>query len=451
MKFKFPMAILLFLFTQTLLAAAIQPWLVLGDVTLDGDDSLAHLFTPLPKHFHYPRDYSFPLKHSGYKQYIPRNVTQDEFKKILGLHQEMTLGYYLDEYGAEIIKEKPLLLTNSGFIGEGILQKSARVLEYFEQHNILHKALGHTVIEGGNIHFVTTPHGLKAIVGDHAVIATYLAMTNGNKWPMEDIKRLQGILHSDSHLHYHMERNSRLVIQVLLGKLQVGQIPDLETRLLQDHEKQELLEGARVISARITWCKQQIAKELEMPLKDVIFIPQREYHIDLDVMITAKNTVALRAPRTGEESLHALQKKILMDHVPLVDVPANLNDPYQYCGLAIPHKNWFIFPNTNEEIAEDFRTFIIHEAGFEQAISLDDHNHVFTKKKMGFHCLTQEYYCGQPNSIATKTPKNITSCASCNKANSTQRCSKCKEVYYCGRDCQQKHWAIHKTHCKNKT
>ena len=37
-------------------------------------------------------------------------------------------------------------------------------------------------------------------------------------------------------------------------------------------------------------------------------------------------------------------------------------------------------------------------------------------------------------------------CAVCGK-DSGIRCSRCKQEYYCGRDCQVKHWKEHKKFC----
>ena len=39
-------------------------------------------------------------------------------------------------------------------------------------------------------------------------------------------------------------------------------------------------------------------------------------------------------------------------------------------------------------------------------------------------------------------------CAWCGKENVSSKCSLCKKVFYCGRDCQVKHWASHKLTCE---
>ncbi|KZV63691.1 hypothetical protein PENSPDRAFT_691418 [Peniophora sp. CONT] len=40
-------------------------------------------------------------------------------------------------------------------------------------------------------------------------------------------------------------------------------------------------------------------------------------------------------------------------------------------------------------------------------------------------------------------------CAQCEKdVNTAKLCSGCKEVYYCGKECQRKHWGTHKSQCQ---
>lgn len=37
-------------------------------------------------------------------------------------------------------------------------------------------------------------------------------------------------------------------------------------------------------------------------------------------------------------------------------------------------------------------------------------------------------------------------CENC-KQDATKRCSKCKQVWYCTRECQLAHWKVHKPKC----
>lgn len=39
-------------------------------------------------------------------------------------------------------------------------------------------------------------------------------------------------------------------------------------------------------------------------------------------------------------------------------------------------------------------------------------------------------------------------CKQCDKLADTKACSRCKSVQYCSRECQKKHWKVHKPDCK---
>jgi len=43
---------------------------------------------------------------------------------------------------------------------------------------------------------------------------------------------------------------------------------------------------------------------------------------------------------------------------------------------------------------------------------------------------------------------NKPACASCNTSNAEYKCSRCRRVFYCSRDCQRRHWPEHKTVCR---
>ncbi|KAJ7642463.1 hypothetical protein DFH06DRAFT_1214794 [Mycena polygramma] len=40
-------------------------------------------------------------------------------------------------------------------------------------------------------------------------------------------------------------------------------------------------------------------------------------------------------------------------------------------------------------------------------------------------------------------------CGYCSKATGAQKCSRCKMMTYCNRECQVAHWPTHKIHCKS--
>lgn len=46
-------------------------------------------------------------------------------------------------------------------------------------------------------------------------------------------------------------------------------------------------------------------------------------------------------------------------------------------------------------------------------------------------------------------PGKVT-CSTCEEENPTKKCSRCKSVQYCDKDCQKFHWFIHKKYCGSK-
>ena len=46
-----------------------------------------------------------------------------------------------------------------------------------------------------------------------------------------------------------------------------------------------------------------------------------------------------------------------------------------------------------------------------------------------------------------KSKQSIQECAECGEQ-TNRRCQKCKQIFYCGRECQLRHWKMHKKDCK---
>ena len=46
--------------------------------------------------------------------------------------------------------------------------------------------------------------------------------------------------------------------------------------------------------------------------------------------------------------------------------------------------------------------------------------------------------------------KHKAKCSNCDKPNSNLKCSKCKLVFYCSKECQVKDWSTHKLLCKDQ-
>lgn len=50
---------------------------------------------------------------------------------------------------------------------------------------------------------------------------------------------------------------------------------------------------------------------------------------------------------------------------------------------------------------------------------------------------------------AQQTKPDTSHCAACNSTKSLSRCSRCKKVSYCNRECQLKDWSRHKAMCNS--
>jgi hypothetical protein len=44
----------------------------------------------------------------------------------------------------------------------------------------------------------------------------------------------------------------------------------------------------------------------------------------------------------------------------------------------------------------------------------------------------------------------VTPCGNCGNAEATSRCSRCRVIAYCNKDCQKAHWSLHKRMCAAK-
>lgn len=54
--------------------------------------------------------------------------------------------------------------------------------------------------------------------------------------------------------------------------------------------------------------------------------------------------------------------------------------------------------------------------------------------------------CAQ-NATAGQKRADVGACEVCGKIEGTKRCSGCKQLSYCGKECQKKDWKRHKTYC----
>ena len=52
--------------------------------------------------------------------------------------------------------------------------------------------------------------------------------------------------------------------------------------------------------------------------------------------------------------------------------------------------------------------------------------------------------------LKSKLQKSIRNCDACSKESPSKKCSRCRNTYYCDRECQISHWQVHKKECNQQ-
>lgn len=209
-----------------------------------------------------------------------------------------------------------------------------------------------TCIEGGNCFLFMSNGRKKAIVGEHSVLLSMIALEEQDKF--EDIntseidKPSSHAIRMARNLTLHQEKykkdeerypklekfneekaskakkieQDRLDIsppyamfssysprkKEILTKDEVVYRKSLISPLTKK-DKTEYFDAAILLEAKLRVTKQTIAKELGLDLEDVAIIPQRGYHIDLELCAMPDGRIMLHDPGMVEEFLKQLSEK----------------------------------------------------------------------------------------------------------------------------------------------
>lgn len=403
----------------------------------------------LPDEIPYPRDNSFPLKHAGGHQYIPYQFLEsksgEELISITEVSRAAILGYYMDTYGREFGQlKKEVIGTVGELFGAGF--KNGQVLiNFLKRNNIKYKDPGLTAIEGGNIHFITHKGKTKAIIGDHSLIMTIISDLFDDHFP--DFTADQFKL-CKTHPKY-MLRNLDIAKLLNLGDFLPLFMENSKEYLkkydeyLQKYTSPILnyLDKSRAKHANenLSHARYLIAKELELEVDDLIIIPQRKYHIDMDLFITPQGKIVLRSPNSNaerkiwEKQYAILERCFSKDNI--IDVHEKFSDPALFCGILDSERN-NNYVYIALELHDDFNQFIADSLGLRPVWYPGD----LSDSNAGAHCLVQEYIYNIKQPIL---------CATCNTPEPKFKCSRCKKVWYCNADCQSTHWPEHVKACKD--
>ena len=127
-----------------------------------------------------------------------------------------------------------------------------------------------------------------------------------------------------------------------------------------------------------------------------------------------------------------------------------LYGPYDKKFKSWSHKLPFsiTFEMNNVDIISFFGEPTIKSGGKTIPISL---SYEFLGIEITFISGSWEMLDNKINFICIFEPNNsieMLFCAVCRKQ-TTSKCGQCKLIFYCGRDCQTKHWKVHKKYCEN--
>lgn len=156
---------------------------------------------------------------------------------------------------------------------------------------------GKTAIEGGNCKlFIGRDKAQRAIVGMNSLILTYLALDSQKYFEghTQLVKEMKDAIESPTDESIRAIRNL-CILTKNQGKnnYEPHQIKPHFIRPVSETEKKQCQDIARSFQARINLCKQVIAQELEVPLKNIAFVYQNHFHIDLDLLVTPEGDILI--------------------------------------------------------------------------------------------------------------------------------------------------------------
>ena len=232
----------------------------------------------------------------------------------------------------------------------------------------------------------------KAIVGEHSIFLSMIALDEGGgfekiKTSDIDIPSLHAIrmarnlaLHQDKHKEdlEKYEKMEKLKEKEAIEAEKLSSCNDLEMAYpsfsdspikktplqkeeiiyrkallapLSEKDRKEYFESAKLLEAKLRLTKQKIAEELEVDLQDVAFIPQRGFHIDLELCAMPDGGIFLHDPQLVEDLLQSIPQKTVTKE------DANLIKRYISYAKKETEKNGKILQKTLQILKEHHITF----------------------------------------------------------------------------------------------
>lgn len=303
--------------------------------------------------------------------------------------------------------ENPEELDRTNLMSEGIMRSMAvnrKIVHFLKENGIPHRP-SHCAFDGGNVFLYPSQEGKpRAIVGFNSVIHTFLAL-RVQKFYERCKERLEFEVSEPSTEAYYVARNLALHEKYkdyayrCYRKTRTTQDSVIEQeyntalkKIITPEEKGQFRVAAIEIEKQLQIAKEEIGNELG--IDDPIFVPQRQFHIDLDLLpLKGKNVVFYHCDRLSASYSEKLER-ILLAHglIPkpvyavgeIAGVKCNLMNALQVENvimLPAPHTYF-------EKIDARFRAALKKE-GME-VVSIPLPRDTITQFSGGLHCFTLE-------------------------------------------------------------
>ncbi len=300
-------------------------------------------------------------------------------------------------------------------------------MEFIEGNDIPYRRM-RSPIEGGNCYvFFDSQGNPKAIVGIHSVVLTLIALEEQRYFDLtfnKEFVRLIASIDLPSDEAIRRARNWQHHKDLDGGEAK-GNAKYLEKLMAPviEEDREKYRGEARVWQAKEIIARRMIAEDLSVPLESIAFVPQKKFHIDMEMFVAPnkKDVFIDRSSRTPEaiEELQKVSHRIIpVDGIHILEEKGWVDDESDDAGIenGMEGKELITFMN-GVFATTHYATHFITNAGcdtqkclplyqafrkqIEDAREPGDAGFVvsfvpnmgklITKKHGGIHCLSREY------------------------------------------------------------
>lgn len=169
----------------------------------------------------------------------------------------------------------------------------------------LHSSIQKTFIEGGNVYLFQKDNKDYAVVGELSLAWSLLLLQRKG----ELVNTLANSNTAPSTYAYYLARNDRIkneFFEYLQEPAQYFTYGEFLKEPLNEEELQELYQEAQLWEERITQTKQFMARDLQVPLENLVLIPQVSFHIDMDLVVTPSKKILVHKEKKAISLLNNL-------------------------------------------------------------------------------------------------------------------------------------------------